>query len=291
MTQLSFAEQNKWNEIKISKNSFYFDSTINKVGRDTLEKHLQVISLIVDSCRLINNQTLRKSNIDSIDSLVISKRDKNRIEYRDLNNRKFISATVDFNNTIRKIWFYPNGRGLTKEEIKSYFRTRKIPETFRNISEDEAIGIAKKFHRAIYGKKEDLKFDSIYVTISQKAYTVTLGIKQKNDIWDTRTSNITVNANTGEIEHFRGEGLSDIEFSYVPKVKKEQFLQIYKAVRDSLHAIIIVHEIGLTKHPNKNGENRLAWQIYGQREDKSLRLSAMFFVDSETGEVLLNALD
>jgi len=292
--QLTLAEHAKWNKIDIEKHSFYVDSTINKVSRDTIKKHLNIISSILDSCKHKNTNTGKTIKSSSKDSIkIIRNRSRKFFKYQNKSKKpSFNSAIVDSSGFLRGIYFpHESGSGWTREELQTYLRTKKIPESYKKIDEKKAIAIAREFHRAVYGKKEDSKFDSVYVVTDQSKYFVRLKIKPRNNIMDTRRSVIAVNANTGQIVSFNCEGLSDIDFNYVPKITKEQVLKMYKNAIDSLQAKIRIRKMGLNKYIGKNGERVWAWKIYGQREDKILYTSAMMFIDSETGDILFQKMD
>jgi hypothetical protein len=290
---MAFAKNDKWNEFKIDKLSFYVNSNANIIEKDKFEKQLRLIGSILDSCKAIKYQTRIKLTSDFKDSISITNNNpRGDIEYHSITGRNFRFAAMDSKNMIRSIAFPINERSLTKEENKNYSQTRKIPDTFKNISEEDAIAIAKRFHLAVYGKEENSKFDTLSLSNSHSSYFVKFKIKQKNEILDTRSSIITVNANTGEIESFTGEGLSDIDLNYSPKFTKSQALVMYKDVSDRLNATITIRTMGLSKiSKKKDGKSRWAWLIYGDRKDKYLGTSAMMFIDSETGEVLFNKMD
>ena len=108
---------------------------------------------------------------------------------------------------------------------------------------------------------------------------------------DLRRSIIEINANDGQIVKFSGEGLSDIDFNYVPKITKDQVLKIYSSEIQKLDAEITIDKVFLNKYSGKGGGRRWVWQIYGVRHDKDLGTAAMMFIDSETAEVVFKKMD
>jgi hypothetical protein len=210
--------------------------------------------------------------------------------------RSLISANFDKNNCIRKIYFDASGflgRNYTPEEKIYHDKTGKIPSTYCTISKNQAIEMAKKLLLLVYGKKEYEKFDSIVVQTYDKTYGVIFKIKRKNDIADRRTSAVIINPNTGLIERFSSEGLSKVEFDYIPKITKVQAMQIYWEEVNRLGANITVDstKVLLEKYSETGENGRWAWNIYGVRHDKNLGHTAFMAIDSETGDVLGKSMD
>jgi hypothetical protein len=169
-------------------------------------------------------------------------------------------------------------------------KTKKIPPSYCVITEQQAVERAQKVLNEIYGASEAAKFDSVSIDGIYQEYRVDFRVKPKNDISDSRCSHFNINANTGEIESYTGDGLSDLDLSYVPTVPKSQALQMYLDECTRLKADIVIKKVVLDKHTYK-GLRRWVWTIYGRRKDKELFWAAAMFFDSETGEVLYKNME
>jgi uncharacterized membrane protein YkoI len=289
-----FGEETKNKIILLNNFTFSIDPSVS----DTIAKktigNFQKVAALYDSCPTIKRQLSKyslKENGNTMTKKYDVVQDKDEYIVRD-GEEQVISAAFAGDGLIRSIYFKAiGGRNFTREERREYKTTGKIPVTYKTISEEDALKSAEELHRFVYGNDEHKKFDSITIMQHGQEYGIYFNVKVKNDICDSRHSEVIINANSGEIEHFSDEGLSSITFDYIPKIPKNEVIEMYNAEVERLKADIKIREMYLQKYPNKNGENRWAWLIYGDRHDTVLGTSAMMFIDSETGEVLFKKMD
>jgi hypothetical protein len=207
---------------------------------------------------------------------------------------KYGIRSIDFDTfDIPKLIYFNciNERLLTGEESEYFKLHKKISPSFAMITKEQSIDRGKALLGSIFGNVESQKFDSTVVDENETNYKVKFYIKIKNDILDGRSAEVTLNANSGEIERYLSYGSSyGIDFSYIPKVKKAQVLQLYADETKRLNAEIAINSIALSNW-TKRELSCWACFVYGYRKDKILNHSAMMVIDSETGKVIVNAMD
>ena len=278
-------------ELRVGQTSFYMDTIPEGIDETKIKKHLDKMLEIHSKLKDIvpHLKKINTSNIKDTVSIVVP--NKREYEYNHLDNLGITWLSFDNNDVVIKLGLQASGyRNVTREELKEYIRTRKVPSTYAAVTEEEAIALARKMHRLIYGKEEDKKFDSVRVTHSSRFYGVHFSVKAKNNIRDWRSSTVIINANSGEIESFSGEGLNkSITYDYTPKIPKSRAIEIFTAETERFHSDMKIKEIYLAKRKNDKDEIRWAWQIFGNRQG-FMGTADVLYIDSENGEIIYNQI-
>jgi hypothetical protein len=290
----SFAYSNE-KIVKYIKNGttvFCYDSTAATFDETKLNKHIATINALHQSINSILKRKEENTLSSSVDTVsVVYDQNLKILQYNNINKYGIGTIIIGDDGFPRYIYFnITPDRNFTKEESEINKKTKKIPISYCTITEQQAVELARTVHNTIYGSNESSKFDSVSISGDYQSYIVVFRIKPKNDIWDSRSSHFKINANTGEIETYTGDGIRDIEFTYIPQIAKSKVLQMYSDECLRLGANIVINKVVLDKY-TFNGERRWAWTIYGWRKDKKLSMAAAMFFDSETGEVLYKNME
>jgi hypothetical protein len=275
--------------------TFYYNSCDRPVFENRIHDHMAIFKrLTKDSIRFNKDNRLEKQIESNTKVHAVFHPGDKEWEYNNLLQCGISIIRITDCGIPRFISFdAPPSRNFTKEEYDYHNQTNKIPPSYATLTEEQAVTKAKSLIKLIEGAEESKKYDSVSITPVGvgNAYIVTFRVKIKNDIWDSRSADIVINANTGEIESFSGDGkCGDVDFSYIPKIPKSQALQMYEDEIKRLGADISNSSIVLCP-PGFNSQNKWEWNIYGNRKDKKLHLAAKMVIDSETGEVLVNRMD
>ena len=278
--------------LKIDKIHYKVYESANSLENDNMNRQVYIIKNIKDACQPFNK--IKDAEIKSgNDSVVVTYNKRTKLtSYRNLN--QYGISVVEFgNDNIPRSCLFKSSpsRNFTQAEDEMYAKTKKIPQSYKKINEDKAIEQGRALINTIYGVEEGNKFDSVKVSYNNKDFILFYCVKIKNDIWDSRSIEIAINANTGEIQRYSGGRSSDIDFSYVPKISKENARQVYAVEIKKLNADIEINQIALSKRKDSKGKYRWLWRIYGTRKDKKIGTSAMMFIDSETGEIVFKKMD
>jgi hypothetical protein len=294
LSSLVYSNENLVRYMKNSSTVFNYDSNDTAFNDKKLSKHVALFNALYQSTKLF----LKGKELSALDSSsdtvsVTYDRTLKKTTYEDVKKHGIGTIKIGDDGFPRYINFNTTpsiGRGFTVEEYNLNRETNKIPPSYCSITEQQAVERARQVLNSIYGPTENGKFDSVSISGDHQEYLIDFRIKPKNDISDNRCSHISINANTGEIEGYSGDGLSDIDFSYIPQITKNQALQMYSAECTNLGADIVITDIFLSKYSNK-GLRCWVWKIYGMRKDKKLSMAAMMFIDSETSEVLYKNME
>jgi hypothetical protein len=273
--------------------TFYYNFCDRPAFESRIHDHMSIFKrLIKDSIRFNKDNRLEKQvELNNKVHAIFHPEDK-EWEYNNLLQCGISIIRITDCGIPQFISFDIPSRNFTKEEYDYNTRTNKIPPSYATLTEEQAVTRAKSLLNLIEGA-ESKKYDSVSVTPVGvgDAYNVVFEVKMKNDIWDSRSARIIINANTGEIETFFGDGkCEDVDYSYIPKIPKSQALQMYADEIKRLGADISISKIVLDIY-KKHGQKRWTWTIYGYRKDKELSTAAMMFIDSETGEVFFKRMD
>jgi hypothetical protein len=275
--------------VKVQEKNFKMSPKLKGTIEGRIEGHLAILKRIGNCVEKYNK---RHSEILRNDTIAI-RGDSKGFRYEKLNEFGIEDIVLDSNNCPRSIYFEAvAGRIPTMEELDYNRRTGKVAPSYANLTETVAVQRAKEILYAIYGEKEFQKFDSISISQNEKKFDIWFLVKIHNEIWDSRSSNITIDANSGEIELFRGDGINpNLDYTYTPKISKNAVLKMYQNEIDVLNADVNLSMAVLTKYQKRDKSLIWAWHLYGARHDKKLGTAAMMFIDSETGEVLFKKMD
>jgi hypothetical protein len=290
----AFAEEDSMQSESVGGKTFSFKSSDKPMFESKIHDHLPIFQKLDKDSILFNIERNLSKQTNSNEKIRVRYNSHLQVmEYSGLLQYGIETISIDDYGMPKYIYFLPpHCRNFTKEEYDYNTRTHKIPPSFATITEAQAIDITKHLLKLIEGT-ESKKYDSVSVTPVGvgNAYIVTFRVKIKNDIWDSRSADIVINANTGEFKSFSGDGKrEDVDYSYIPKIPKSQVLQMYEDEIKRLGADISISKIVLDIY-EKHGLKRWAWTIYGYRKDKELNTAAMMFIDSETGEVFFKKMD
>jgi hypothetical protein len=293
MPFISLSEELK--KVKFEDAVYVLDTAaVDKKSEEKLKKHNAIFDKICKGyCDSVNPRALVKTKIAD-DTIKVSYHKGLKVYvYKDLERYGIKQIYIDENDFPKSIYFStPHPRRPSLEEMRN---PSKISPTYCNISESSAVAKARMVLESVYGAEEAGYFEVAEIPQTSSEYCVTFKTMTKNDISDCRSATVIVNANTGFVDHFTGDGRRDPDFTYdyIPKVSKSQALQMYENERLRLGADIEINEVILLigKKHGKTGEKCWAWHIYGFRKDIEMTTSAYMFIDSETGEVLAKKLE
>jgi hypothetical protein len=290
----AFAEEESMQSESVGGKTFSFKSSDKPAFESKIHDHLPIFQKLDKDSILFNIERNLSKQANSNEKIRVRYNSRLQVmEYSGLLQYGISTISIDDYGMPKSINFLPPlSRNFTEEENEYYLNTNKIPPSYAAITEAQAIDRAKHLLKLIEGT-ESKKYDSVSVIPVGvcNAYNVIFRVKIRNDIWDSRSARIVINANTGEIESFSGDGKrEDVDFSYTPKIHKSQALQMYKDEIKLLGADISISKIALDIY-EIHGQKRWVWTIYGHRKDKELSTAAMMFIDSETGEVFFKRMD
>jgi hypothetical protein len=289
----ALAEEDSIQYESVEGTTFYYNSCDRPAFESRIHDHIAIFNrLHKDSTQFNKNRSLSAQVEQNEKIHVVFHPDKKEWEYNDLVGCGISTIKITDCGIPRFISFNTVSRIFTKEEFDYNNHTNKIPPSYATLTEVQAVERAKLLLNLIEDT-ESKKYDSISVipVASGNAYNVIFRIKIRNDIWDSRSASMAINANTGEIENFFGDGkCEDVDYSYIPKIPKSQALQMYEDEIKRLGADISISKIVLCP-PGYNSQKKWEWNIYGYRKDKELNTAAMMFIDSETGEVFFKKMD
>lgn len=293
----SYSKEKIVRQVAIENDTFNIDSTANFIMEKQLKVHKELFMRISGIWKDIHKIDAHEAKArDDIKKPISCKKKNNSMEYTSLSRFGINKITIFENGLINTIDFKADKpRRMSLAERKEYDSTQQYPETFRALSESEAIGLARVFIDRIYGTGRASNYDSVLVRTINEVYHLMFNIKTKNDIRGVGRISIEICVNTGQIRRFSGSRyplLTEADYSYVPKISKEQALQMYREECAKINADIEIREMFLIKEvPRRRGGEKIwMWKIFGKRKDKEKLMASMLFIDSETGEILTNAL-
>jgi hypothetical protein len=280
----------KWERKNINNKEIHIKNEDNSIEEKQIDDDYIVIKRFYDQFSLLKYQkdTIGKE----IDSIRLNK-NLNMVNYTIGNkSQSFLSCQIDSNKIIRRALFIDKSKRMTAEEKMFYYHSKKNPENYVNVSQDEAAELAEQTLHIIYGEKEAMKFDSLDIKEDEGYYHIYFRVKMKNDIKDWRMAAFTVNANSGQITSIDTDGLpkKDFDLNYKPKVSKEKALEMFNAKVKELNATIDITFIGICDFIKKGicDTPRKTWTIYGQRKDVETVSASAMIIDSETGEIIID---
>jgi len=285
------AKGGNYQNIKVGNTNCFVDGINEDVKRTKVEKDIEVVASFFNKCKSLKYRQV-KLQVDKMaagaDTVRVERKKDgiHRILFEG-GRKKGVSVAIDSLHVIRKLYLGGGGRALTEAEEKECAMGDRIPESYKKVSKEDALQMAYAVNTFVYGEEEADKFDSVTVDEARKAYSVRFMVKPRNDIFDMREVTVTIDANNGQIRSVYTNGARNLDYSYVPKIKKEQVLEMYRHIVDSLHATVNIRKVGLTMYSYGDvGPERWTWQVFGDRKDKMISMAAMLFVDSETGEII-----
>lgn len=149
----------------------------------------------------------------------------------------FFSIGITAENYVKRIQISSSfGYKMTSTEVEYFNKTKKIPESYRKITETDALKTTMSFIKKLLEQKSAeytiVDFDSVNVLNDQYSYVFYVYCKQKTDVFDIRNAEVKVNANTGIIRWFSGDLFLSYDLNYKPKISKDE---AQKIVEDTVH--------------------------------------------------------
>ncbi len=261
------------------------DSTLKTHGK-IINKHMNIINNIWRWCESVPENTfIEKPDTTTMKYVTNVNAFGRNFEYFSL---PFGDASIQIsNNNVYSLGFYGIKTGkYSSKEYTDYQKTKRIPDSFRNLTNIQAIDKSKEFITMLlyecnagYGVTA---FDSITIKEYDSKYIVNLRCKWKNDIRDPRFAEIWVCAKTGIISNYCGELIPSYSFDYKPKISKEEAINIAKQFftenKDSVESYEAYLNVG------ELSRNKWGWNVVATISGKMFDYRVI--IDSETGEIV-----
>ncbi len=270
----------------------------NNVSADRIARDLVAVR------RIVNHKTvLQKKKMGSDHDTIKLINRLSTLDY--ITNKSLVSVGEQgvnfFHRTIKK------SRKRTKEEMKFYNETKKLPKSWAVVDTNIALGTARDFLEDAVRLDALEYYDSIEVANTDECYVFRFRVRQKRNICEHRVVTVWVNANAGYVEYFRvpnRAGYTDLEPEYAPKVTFEQAQQILIKYGEEIGKTIRFESMPEAEEATydkvrafclkpKNTEDVLKenvegwmWHAFIRREPSILFQKNEVFIDSETGEIL-----
>ena len=255
-----------------------------KIDKECLEKHIEIIENLLpwlncqDSSANIKQDEKPMSLIYWYNEHSIYSNDHWRIEF-------------DKNGIVSSIHVESCTRSLTIDEQNYFNMHNKISPSILNIDKKEATIIAKKFFNNLLKKynmqNDTLAYDSVFVSNGQDRYIICFRVRAKNHISDTRSADVSINPNNGQLLHFYTYGLlKKRNMNYKPKISYEQFTSMIDSLK-SINELHMNNQIKLELRPGLWQWKKWIWVLWGCKVENCYT-SSMLVVDSETGKILTN---
>jgi hypothetical protein len=280
----------KWKKQNVNNREIFVKNDDDSITEEQINDDYLTIKGFYDQFSLLKYQ--KDTEGKEIDSIKLNK-SLNMVNYA-IGNRSqsFLSCQIDSDKIIRRALFIDKSKRMTDEEKMFYYHSKKNPESYANVSKDDAAELAEQTLHIIYGEKEAIKFDSLDIKEDEGCYHIYFRVKMKNDIKDWRMAAFTVNANSGQITSIDTDGLpkKGFDINYKPKISKEKALEMFNAKVKELNATIDITFIGICDFIKKGicDTPRKTWTIYGKRKDVYTVSNSGMIIDCETGEIIVD---
>jgi hypothetical protein len=280
----------KWKKQSINSKEIYVKNDDDSTTEEQVNEDYLIIKKFYDQLSSFKGQ--KEAADKGIDSIELKKELKT-MNYTIKNGEQFfLICDIDSNKIIRYARFSDKSKKMTNEEKMFFYHSKKNPESYVNVSKDEAAELAVKALQIVYGEKEAIKFDSLEIDEDEGDYHIYFKVKMKNDIMDWRMASFTVNANSGQITYIKTDGLpkKGFDINYKPKISKEKALEMFNAKVKELNATIDITFIGICDFIKKGicDTSRKTWTIYGKRKDVYTVSNSGMIIDCETGEIIVD---